>query len=156
MSQTKLLVEMMCNIQDSIMSLDESNFQYALSLILKCTNDEILEYTVNELIYLYKHRPKMEIQYINFINELMSLDSKLKVMFKKLIVKDCRLQRFFYDLGDLSLSEIDFENDSITLKRYFADIVPYYSSCAKGIQSDEHYKITKQLIYDRYYQNTID
>lgn len=167
MSKEKLLVQEMCDIQNGLLSLNEGNLEEVKELILKCQNREIQEYLVGEALELFQIRPNQEGTYSKLIHQLISSSQIYKELFEPIILNDSEkykgkfifndhnnnILRRLYDYGDITLDQIDFENCSLLRLKYFADIVPAFS---KSADLGKRFKITKQLIYDRYYENTIE
>lgn len=169
MSQEKELVQAMCDIQDGLLELNDENIHDVQLLILKCQNEEIINYSIKEALHLFTARSQNESIYIELLHELISSDPKLK---EKIInIATCDKEKYdmlfsyfkfndvlrrLYDFGDISLDQIDFENCSSDRNKFFADVVPYYSSFTKSVPNGEQFQITKQFIYDQYYKDTIE
>lgn len=169
MTEEKELVQVMCDIQNGLLELNDDCFNSVQLLILKCQNSEIINYAIKETLKLFAVRSQKEYIYAKLIHELICSDPKPKEKIIMIATSDKKkydelfsyfqfndILRRLYDYGDISLDQINFENCSFDRIKFFADVVPYYSSFTKSVPIGEKFQITKQFIYDHYYKDTIE
>lgn len=169
MSSDKELVQEMYDIQECLLSLNKTNLQESELLINKINNDDILNFSISQAIKLFNVRPNNANLYARFLHQLIQLKEQKKDKLLEIVLSDQTeyneihsqykfndILRQLYDLGDILIDQIDFENCSIIRLKYFSDIVPYYSSFTKSVKLGKEFEITKQLIYDHYYNDTLE